>query len=388
MAGQSEVNVIYRNKIIRYVIVALIALVLLVLVGGGWYFSGVVESDGLIVTNDTDEFRLNVANITDDTITLKPIAGAGEESKLLVSAIWGVTNGTDYGQIDAIISEAGDQVTREYTSMVGELSVGDDVFLERTAFPHDPMAAHGLEYTEVSIPTPLGDIGAWHVAADSNTWAILVHGRTSNRETSLKILDDLADLDVHSLTIDYRNDEGAPSSESGYYDFGTTEWEDVEAAARHALENGADKIVLIGYSMGGGVVTSYQLRSDLASYTTGMFLDAPMLNFGRTIDKGAEERGVPAPITAVAKMFTNIRFGIDWAELDFLSRADELTVPVMLIHSDTDDTVPIETSIEFAAAAPDLVEMHTFKDISHVGSWNAYTEEYESLFRGFIERVR
>ena len=113
-----------------------------------------------------------------------------------------------------------------------------------------------------------------------------------------------------------------------------------------------------------------------------------MLNFGRTIDKGAEERGVPAPITVFAKLFTNMRFGINWSELDFLSQAKDLSVPILLVHSDTDDTVPIETSIEFAAALPSLVEFHIFSDVPHAASWNAYSHEYETLLIRFIERVR
>ena len=322
------------------------------------------------------------------TITLQQLTDAETEKNIALSAIWGVTNGSDYAQLGDVVSESDTGVIREHNSLVGELRVGDSVSLERSAFPHDPLAAHGLQYEDVVIPAPLGSIGAWHINADSDVWAVLVHGRTSNRETSLKILDDLADLEVHSLTIDYRNDVNAPASKSGYYDYGTTEWEDVEAAVQYALDNGADKILLFGYSMGGGIVTNYQLRSDLAGHTAGMFLDAPMLNFGRTLDKGAEERGVPAPITFFAKLFTNMRFGINWSELDFLSRAEELTVPIMLVHSDIDDTVPIETSIEFAAALPSLVEFHTFSDVPHVASWNGYSDEYESLLRGFVERVR
>jgi hypothetical protein len=377
-----------HSKIVRFVIVAFVIVVALALVGGGWYFSGVVEEDGLIVVNEPDEFRLAVTAITDDTITLKQLPDTEEDENLRISAVWGVTNGNAYGQLGDVVSDVGGEVTREYTAMVGQLSTGEEVFLERTAFPHDPLAAHGLKYEEVVIPGSLGGLGAWHVAGSSDTWAILVHGRTSNRETSLKLLDDLAALGLHSLTIDYRNDEGAPASESGYYDFGTTEWEDIESAVRFALDNGAEKIVLIGYSMGGGVVVSYQLRSEFADLTTGIVLDAPMLNFGRTIDKGAEERGVPAPITLFAKMFTESRFGIDWDALDFLSRADELAVPILLFHGDDDDTVPIETSVEFAAAAPSFIEFHTFKDVGHVKAWNSYPERYESLFRTFIERVR
>ena len=113
-----------------------------------------------------------------------------------------------------------------------------------------------------------------------------------------------------------------------------------------------------------------------------------MLNFGRTVDKGAEERSVPPPITAAAKFFSGLRFGVDWGALDFLSHADEMTVPILLIHGDTDDTVPIETSIEFADLAPDLVELHTFAHAGHVQGWNYFTDEYEFLVTEFIERVR
>lgn len=379
---------VYRNKIVRYPIIAVVVVVVLALVGGGWYFSGVVESDGLIVDHGPGEPRVMITAVDENTITLQQLPDAGTEKYIALSAVWGVTNGSAYGQLGDVISESDTGVIREYTSLVGELRVGESVSLERSAFPHDPLSAHGLDYEDVVIPAPLGNIGAWHIDADSDVWAVLVHGRTSNRETSLKILDDLSELEVHSLTIDYRNDVNAPASESGYYDYGTTEWEDVEAAVQYALDNGADKILLFGYSMGGGIVTNYQLKSDLATHTVGMFLDAPMLNFGRTIDKGAEERGVPGPITAFAKLFTNMRFGIDWSELDFLSQAEDLTVPILLVHSDTDDTVPIQTSVEFAAVLPALVEFHTFNDVPHVASWNGYAEEYESLLRRFIERVR
>ena len=247
---------------------------------------------------------------------------------------------------------------------------------------------------EVLIPGPIGELGAWYVppgspeSTSSEVWAVLVHGRTANRDTSIKLLDDLSDLGIHSLTISYRNDEGAPSSKSGYYDFGVTEWEDVEAATRYALERGASQIVLIGCSMGGGIVVNYQLQSDLADRTAGLILDAPMLNFGRTVDKGAEERGVLPPITFTAKLFSTLRFGVDWGALDFLSRADELTVPILLFHGDSDDTVPIETSLEFAELLPELVELHTFADTEHVTAWNLYTDRYEGLVRDFIERVR
>lgn len=377
-----------RNKLVRYSLLSLVMVVISVLFGGGWYFASILYEDGLRVDHGTPQPSLSITAIDANKITLKQLPDAEEEENLQLSAIWGVSDGSAYGQLGDVISEFDGAVTREYRSITGELSAGQNVYLERTAYPHDPLIAHDLEYQEVVIASPIGDLGAWHVSANSDVWAVLVHGRTGDRSAAMKLLDDLAKYDIHSLTIDIRNDEGAPPSESGYYDFGTTEWEDVEAAVQYAIDNGASKIILVGYSMGGGIVVNYQLKSDLADRTVGMILDAPMLDFGRTVDKGAEERSVPGPITAAAKRIASFRYGIDWNALDFLSHADELTVPILLLHSDIDDTVPIETSIEFAAAAPDLVEFHTFKGVDHVASWNSYTVEYEGYIESFIQRIR
>ena len=379
---------VIRNRWIRYTGSVVVLAVLLGLLGGGWYFAGVLEADGLRVDHEPPDFRVTIVALGDGTITLQQRPEEEEDSNLRISATWGITNDEVYGQLGDILSDADGLVTREYTPMVGDFTVGQHAYLNRSAYPHDPRSAHGLEYQEVTFAGPIGNLGAWYSAGESDIWAVLVHGRTSSRDTSLKILDDLSELGIHTLTIDYRNDEGAPVSESGYYDYGTTEWEDVEAATRYALESGASKIILIGYSMGGGIIVNYQLQSDLADRTAGLILDAPMLNFGRTVDKGAEERSVPPPITAAAKLISGIRFGVDWKALDFLSRADELIVPILLFHGDADTTVPIETSQELAKKLPELVELHTFADTEHVAAWNLYPDEYEGFVRDFIERVR
>ncbi|MBT4143585.1 MAG: prolyl oligopeptidase family serine peptidase [Chloroflexi bacterium] len=386
------IKYILRNKLIKYVALPIIALILLVVLGGGWYFSSVLEEDGLRVDNSDPENSVEVVDLGIDSITLRQLPDADPQDILATSARWGISDGLNYGQLGDLISDTDGLVTRELDLMLGGFQIGDQLYLDRTAFPHEPSPE--FEYEEVVISGPLGNFGAWYLpippestyaSAPSDVWAIYVHGRTSNRDSSLKIIDIGA---VPSLAIDYRNDLNAPVSESGYYDFGTTEWRDVEAAVQYALDNGAKKVILVGFSMGGGVVVNYQLRSDLADHTVAMILEAPMLNFGQTVDKGAEERSVPAPITFAAKAFATIRFGVDWGALDFLSRADEIDVPVLLIHGEADDTVPVETSIEFADALPGLVELHTFPDVGHVAAWNWHPSEYTILVREFIERFR
>ena len=140
--------------------------------------------------------------------------------------------------------------------------------------------------------------------------------------------------------------------------------------------------------MGGCIVVNYQLRSNLSQHTTAIILEAPMLHFGRTIDKGAEERSVPAPITYAAKMLASVRFGVNWNAMDYLSNANEIDVPVLLIHGEADDTVPVETSIEFANTIPHLVDLHTYAEVGHVAVWNWYPQEYNKLIKEFIGSFR
>ena len=386
------IKYILRNKLIKYVALPIIALILLVVLGGGWYFSSVLEEDGLRVDNSDPENSVEVVDLGIDSITLRQLPDAAPQDILATSARWGISDGLNYGKLGDLLSDADGLVIRELDLVIGGFQIGDQLYLDRTAQPHEPSPAY--EHEDVIIRGPLGNFGAWYLplpsesiyASDpSDVWVIYVHGRTSNRDSTLKIF---GSGGVPSLAIDYRNDLNAPPSESGYYDFGTTEWRDVEAAVQYALDNGAKKVILVGFSMGGGVVVNYQLRSDLADHTVAMILEAPMLNFGQTVDKGAEERSVPAPITFAAKAFATIRFGVDWGALDFLSRADEIDVPVLLIHGEADDTVPVETSIEFADALPGLVELHTFPDVGHVAAWNWHPSEYTILVREFIERFR
>ena len=391
---ESYLQYIYRNKIIRYTGLSVVLVIVLALGGGGWYFSDVLEADGLRVDHSAPENSVVVTTIHENTVTLKQLPDVDKEERLSIPALWGLTDGINYGQLGAALSESDGQVTRELKLQQGVFQVGDELYLERTGFPHDPFVAQSLPFEEVRISGELGEMEAWYIPHIANVnyqdeysdvWAIFVHGRTGNRAGTIRML---GSFGAHSLTIDYRNDEGAPASESGYYDFGTTEWRDVEAAVQYALDNGAKRIVLVGFSMGGGIVVNYQLKSDLSKHTIGIVLDAPMLNFSRTIDKGAQERSVPAPITIFAKLFSSLRFGVDWSDLDFLSHADELTVPILLIHGDNDDTVPIETSIEFAAAAPALVEFHTFEGAGHAEAWNWDRQRYGQLVRNFGQRIR
>ncbi|MEX0762593.1 MAG: alpha/beta fold hydrolase [Dehalococcoidia bacterium] len=358
----------------------------------GWYYAGEIEAAGFRVVHEERALNVEVVEVGEGTITLEAEVG---DSPLVDPALWGLDAANGYGHLGEIISAdtplepGGQTVTRQFELIRGTVSAGDQARLDRYVFNSDPEGAHGIPFDNVVINGPLGELPAWYVDGDEDTWAILVHGRTGTRAETLRMLPPVVDAGLPALIISYRNDEVSPLDPSGYYQYGLTEWEDLEAAARYALDNGAENLVLMGFSMGGSIATQFLYESELAEEVAGVFLDSPMLDMTSTLELGAEQRGVPGFITNIAKVFSTIRSGVDWAALDYLSRADELDAPILLVHGNADAVVPVSTSDRLAEERPDIVEYIRFVGAQHVGSWNMDQERYESeLHRFLVNLVR
>ena len=109
-----------------------------------------------------------------------------------------------------------------------------------------------------------------------------------------------------------------------------------------------------------------------------------MLDFGAAVDQGARRRNAPALLRATGRRLAGYRFDIDWGELNYLSRADKLRVPILLFHGDDDDRVPVETSDALAEARPDIVNYVRTSGAGHVRSWNMDPDAYTAAVREFL----
>ncbi len=194
-----------------------------------------------------------------------------------------------------------------------------------------------------------------------------------------------------SLAITYRNDEGTPEDPSQMYGFGSTEWRDLEGAVRYATDHGADKVVLIGYSMGGAIIAAFLEQSALTEAVVAVVLDAPMLDLGATISHQAADRSLPLigialppPLTWTAKQIAGVRFDLDWDELNYLDQSDWLTVPTLIFHGDDDATVPLSVSQDLLDAHEELVALEVVPGAAHVSSWNSAPTAYERTLRNFL----
>jgi dienelactone hydrolase len=381
-------------RLLRGAAVLVLVLGLVFFGGGGWFYSEEIRDGALAsVAPGAPELQTRVVAVGEATITLARDPTSPEA--LTTPGTWGLIWRGGYGRLGAIRSLADDRVERAFRRLDGpEPRPGELTAVDGYAWPADPALAAGRPAREVTYPSPLGPAPAWRVDGRRDTWVILVHGYNAARTETLRTLAAVAAQGYPALAISYRNDPGAPRNPDGLRHWGATEWRDLEAATRYALEQGATGVVVAGFSMGGAVTAGFLLSSPLAARVRGVVLDAPALDLGEVIDHGAEDRtlpllGTPLPpaLTEVAKGIAGLRFDLDWGDLDYVDRAGRLRSPILLFHQGGDPTVPVAISERLARARPDLVAFERFGGDGHVQSWNVDRPRYERALRAFLDRV-
>ena len=289
--------------------------------------------------------------------------------------------------VGPVLGEGDGVVTRRLREVDGYLAPGMEVAFNPTVWAGDPSAAFGLPSRTVPIRGELGPMPAWLVPGRERTWAIVVHGINSTPQTGLRVVPALHRAGLPTLLVTYREDLGAPASPDGFHHMGLTEWEDLAAAARYALAHGAERLVLIGYSMGGALVTQFMERSPLAPKVAGLVLDAPVLDWQAVLSFNATEMGFPSFLSKPVEWAIGARIDADWESLDAIRHPDDFQLPILLFHGTEDDVVPISTSDDFAAELPRRITYFRVPEAGHTEEWNVDPPLYERRLGAFLRRV-
>jgi pimeloyl-ACP methyl ester carboxylesterase len=298
--------------------------------------------------------------------------------------LW-VDGSEPYVKVGDVLSQGDRTVTREVLSS-NLARVPGDVPAGMSGWFYRHPRELGAEYEYVSIATPLGTAPAWVVPSDDGIgedWVIQVHGHGSQRPEGLRAVPVFARSGYTSLLVSYRNDGEGPRSVDGRYGLGSTEWLDIEAAIDLAVERGARRIVLMGWSMGGAIALQTVLRSDRAASVVGLVLDSPVVDWHRVLTFQATASRVPGIVRDAAlqaighdwgRRLTGLAQPVDLASLDVVASAGALTHPVLILHSEDDGFVPSDGSKALAEARPDIVSLVSFHTARHARIWN-YDEE-------------
>lgn len=258
-----------------------------------------------------------------------------------------------------------------------------------------PQEAYGIATEDVDLATEFGPAPAWVTrAGDGRHWAVLVHGRGARRSETLRAVPVLDALGISCVIPSYRNDPDGPASLDGRYGLGLTEWRDVEVAVEYALRNGAEHVDLLGWSMGGAITMQFLARSAAAPFVRRVVLDGPVLDWADVMVHHARANRLHPRMAALAAYLLGNRTSrhtvgvaqaVDVKLTDWVARADELSTPMLVIHSVDDEFVPYGPSAALAQARPDLVTWQRWERARHVREWNTEPQRWERLVRDFLD---
>jgi uncharacterized protein len=389
--SRARLDVTREQTLAWSVLATLTGLVVAFFAGSGWYLAGKLRSEALTVgpgpampAYDDVQF----VGLSPGTARLRAI---GAQPGLSKAVLYGIAWPGGSGQLGAAAAVSGDVVTRPLTVTSGSApETGQLAALERSFFLGDPEAALGIPVRDVVVPGPLGPLPAWYVPGRSSTFVIGVHGQNGTRKDLLRVIDIVHRAGFPALAVTYRNDLGAARDPSGYHRYGHTEWNDVEAAVRWSLAQGARSIVLVGQSMGGSIVAAFLDRSPLAAKVARVVLDAPMLDLHAAVRYQVDRhlvpsvRRLPVPLIWTAERIASARFGVDWSAISYLDDTSWLKVPALVTHGDDDMRVPVSTSIRLSELQPSLVTFERFPGAGHLESWNTDRSRYTSLLETFL----
>ena len=326
------------------------------------------------------------------TVTLKDTPDAAMPGRF---GLW-FGSETGYAKVGGLLVRADGSVTRELERVeFGDLRPGR---ARISGYYYLDPEELGLPVTSVRVPTELGEAPAWLFPAPEGAvgdrWVIQVHGWGATRQEALRAVPTFHAAGYTSLLASYRNDGDAPESPDRRYGLGGTEWRDIDAALRYAAEHGARSIVLMGWSMGGAVVLQTVTRSPNLDLVTGMVLESPVIDWVDTLQYQANLLRLPEPIAQGAMRLMEATWGapitglgapIDLASMDFVARAADLRLPVLLLHSSDDGIVPDNGSRALATARSDIVTFVPFTGALHTKLWNYDEEKWTRAVRDWLD---
>ncbi|MCK4862626.1 MAG: alpha/beta fold hydrolase [Rhodobacteraceae bacterium] len=223
---------------------------------------------------------------------------------------------------------------------------------------------HGMDFRQVSVPIRRGKkLFGWYLKASDAPNAssvVVLHGWGANAEIMLPVAQPLYDAGMNVLLIDARNHGQSPwDGYSAMPKFA----EDAGAAVDWLYANtGTTKVALLGHSVGAGAVLLVaSRRDDIAAVISIASFAHPEWLMQRWLQK----LRFPAPLIKLVLRYIEVLIGHTFDEISPIQTVQGVSGPVMLVHGDADNAVPVSDfeAIEANMASKD--QSLLIKDAHH-----------------------
>ncbi|RDY29363.1 alpha/beta hydrolase [Romboutsia weinsteinii] len=219
----------------------------------------------------------------------------------------------------------------------------------------------------------------------TNKWAVVVHGYTSEGETTSSKAKHLYDMGYNVLIPDLR---AHGKSEGDYIGMGWDDRKDIIDWINLIIESDKDsEIVLHGTSMGAAtvlMVSGEKLPSNVKSIVADCAYTSVWNEFTYQLK---ELFNLPSfPVMNASSVVTKIRAGYWLGEASAIDQVKKAELPILFIHGDKDDFVPYYMMDELYENTKSEKEKLTIEGAGHAEADLVNPELYWSTVENFLNK--
>jgi len=224
----------------------------------------------------------------------------------------------------------------------------------------------GLAFEDVAFSASDGArLHGWFVPGESDVTWLWFHGNAGNishRLDNLKIIHD--ELGVNVFIFDYRGyglSQGKPTEQGTYQD-----GEAALAYLRSRRDVNQEKVIYFGRSLGAAVAVEMATRHR----PYALVLESPFTSI-------REMARLTYPFLPVWPFLRT--------KYDSLAKIGSVEAPVLVLHGDRDDIVPLETGRKLFLAAHEPKEFFVIQGAGHNDTYLVGGDGYLQALRRFVE---
>ena len=211
---------------------------------------------------------------------------------------------------------------------------------------HQSPSVLGLPEEQVWLTNPRDiKLHGWFVSARNTAPAVIVlHGWGGNAAHMLDLAPSIHEAGFHSLFLDARN-HGL--SEHDDHTSMLRFAEDLGTAVEYLCErDDVSDVAVIGHSVGAAAAIYY------ASYHTNVSAVVSVASFAHPGELMNENLPLPGPVRWVVLKAIESMIGKGFDVIAPRSRVEYVSAPLLLVHGEQDDVVPVKDSYELASHRP------------------------------------
>jgi putative redox protein len=220
---------------------------------------------------------------------------------------------------------------------------------------------------------------------------LLAHCFTCSRHTSIlrQLGQDLAQAGIAALRYDF---SGNGKSEGLFADTSYTKHVgEVEAAAALLDQKGVDQIALAGHSMGATIslLAAGRIINAHALCTLAGRLSRPdFTHFLSPSQRRELENSDRVEFESRGRRLTlNKDFFLDAARYDLTQTVAQLTVPLLVVHGDRDEIIPVAEARSLEAMAMPQVDVFVVQGADHMFSNPVHRRQVSGMVTQWLDRL-